>query len=147
MPHTRSNEVLFTQNDSKESLHLFLLSRLFLSMPLAVNKFTNIHNLERALVYVCYPSYGFITSYFNTKEGNISTASQSGLFIGAYSVCLALLHSDFIHKKSYRMQQKFGKISPLGTNYLFPITSGGMSEANSKYSPKRSTPCSTLSKI
>lgn len=39
-----------------------------------------------------------LSSYFNTKEIRISL-SQSLLFIGAYPVCLALLHSDFTHKK------------------------------------------------
>lgn len=101
-----------------------LCLQLFISSPTCI--------IWRALVYVCYPSYSFtsqssmcdlknLTPYFNTKEINISTPTQQVLFIGAYHVCLALLHADFIHKKATECNKNLESPYPWEQMTYFPL--------------------------
>ena len=146
-------------NSSKGSLGRSRPSHLAtLVQPPALHKFPNIHNLERASVYVCYPSYALIsqsiiyslknlTSCFNTKERNISTPSQSVLFIRAHSVFLALLHSAFTHKKAIECKRNLGRPQPWEQTTYFPPHQEECLRQIINMALKRSTPRSTLSNI
>ena len=105
---------------------------------------------------MCYPLQPFIsqsatcnlknlTSYFNTKEIFPPQVNQCYSF--EHPICLALLHSDFTHKKATECNRNLGRTHPWKQVTYFPLHQQECLRQIVNKAPKRSIPCSALLNI